>query len=76
MECIPELWVRTAAKTYLPINQMAKALGPSKCRTLPFVNSLSGRDTTSYPLFTGKKTWFNCSYTTDIPELERFGEEG
>ena len=76
LEYFPELWVKTAAEIYLHIYQMAKALGPSKCRTLPFVNSLSGRDTTSCPFFTGKKTWLNCSYTTDIPELERFGEEG
>jgi len=45
---------------------------------MPFIHSLSGKDTTSYPFFTGKKTWLNRSYrpTTDIPELERFGEEG
>ena len=74
LQNLPELWVRTATETYLPIHQMAKALGPSKCRTLPFIHSLSGRDTTSYPFFTGKKTWLNRSYTTDIPKLERFGE--
>jgi len=72
LQYLPELWVRTAAETYLPIHQMAKALRP-KCRTLPFIHSLSGRDTTSYPFFTGKKTWLNCSYSIDIPELERFG---
>ena len=77
LECLPELWVRTAAETYLPIHQMAKALGPSKCRTLLVVNILSGRDTTRYPFFTGKKNiWLNFSYTIDIPELERFGEQG
>lgn len=69
LEYLPELWVRTAAETYLPIHQMAKALGPSKCRTLPFIHSFSGRATTSYPFFTGKKTWLNCRYTIDIPEL-------
>ena len=76
LEDLPELWVRTAAETYLPIHQMAMALGPSKCRALPFIHSLSGRDTTSYPFFTGKKTWLNRSDTTDIPELEHFGEQG
>jgi len=55
LQNLPELWVRTAAETYLPIHQMAKALGPSKCRTLPFIHSLSGTDTTSYSFFTGKK---------------------
>ena len=76
LQNLPELWVRTAAETYLPVHQMTKALGPSKCCSLPFSHSLRERDTTSYPFFTCKNTWLNCSYTTDIPELERFGEEG
>jgi len=42
LQNLPELWVRTAAETYLPIHQMGKTLGPSKCRTLPFIHSLSG----------------------------------
>jgi len=73
--CVVIDW-KSVNETYLPVHQMAKALGPSKCRTLPFIHSLSGRDMTSYPFFTGKKMWLNCSYTSDIPELERFGEEG
>ncbi|XP_014661995.1 PREDICTED: uncharacterized protein LOC106805038 [Priapulus caudatus] len=73
---LPELWVRTATENYLPIHQMAVALGPSQCRALPFILSLSGRDTTSYPFFTGKKTWISSSKTTDISKLEDFGEQG
>ena len=51
---LPELWVRTERKNYLPIHSIATALRPAHCRALPFIHSLSGRDTTSYPYFTGK----------------------
>ena len=37
---------------------------------LPFIHSLSGRYTTSYPYFTGKKTWNKSSMKIDIPLLE------
>lgn len=41
---------------------------------MPFVHSLSGRDTTSYPYFTGKKAWFKSCMILDIPAHEEFGE--
>ncbi len=71
---LAELWVRTAQNAYLPIHEMVVALGPSQCCAMPFVHSLSGRDTTSYPYFTGKKGWFKSSMILDIPALEEFGE--
>ena len=43
-------------------------------RALPFIHSLSGRDTTSYPYFIGKKIRLNRSKATDIPALEAFGD--
>ena len=46
---LSELCVRTAPDNYLPIHEMCAALGPARCRALPFFHSLSGRDTTSYP---------------------------
>ena len=45
-----------------------------QCCAMPFIHSLSGRDTTSYPFFTGKKAWFKSSMRLDIPALEDFGE--
>ena len=42
--------------------------------SMPFIHSLSGRDTTSYPYFIGKKIWLNRSKATDIPALEAFGD--
>lgn len=72
---LPELWVRTAPETYLPINEIVAGLGPSQCCALPFIHSLSGRDTTSYPFFTGKKSWLKSSKTTQIPALENFGDQ-
>jgi hypothetical protein len=72
---LPEQWVRTAPEAYLPIHEMALALGPSQCRALPFIHSLSGRDITSYPYFTAKKAWMKSSKTVDIPALEDFGED-
>ena len=71
---LTELWVRTAQNAYLPIHEMVVALGPSQCCAMPFIHSLSGRDTTSYPYFTGKKAWFKSSMSLDIPALEEFGE--
>ena len=72
---LPELWVRTARDCYLPIHEIAAALGPANSRGLPFIHSLSGRDITSYPYFTGKKAWLNSSKTTDISALEDFADE-
>ncbi|XP_030833483.1 uncharacterized protein LOC105441519 [Strongylocentrotus purpuratus] len=71
---LPELWIRTAKDSYLPIHEMVVALGASPCRAMPFIHSLSGRDTTSYPFFTGKKAWFKRSLSLDIPTIEQFGE--
>jgi len=50
---------------------MSMTLGLSQCRALPFVHSLSGRDTNSYPYFTGKKSWIKASNTA----RESFGED-
>ncbi|KAF3852347.1 hypothetical protein F7725_005702 [Dissostichus mawsoni] len=40
------MWVRTGQNAYLPIHEMVVALGPSQCCAMPFIHSLSGRDTT------------------------------
>ena len=69
---LPEMWVRTAHDIYLPVHEMAVTLGPSQCMALPFIHSMSGRDTTSYPYFVGKKSWIKVSKVTDIPALESF----
>ena len=71
---LPEMWVRTTQSSYLSIHQMASSLGPAQCRSLPFIHSLSGRDITSFPFFTSKKTWLRCSKEVEIPALEDFGE--
>ena len=71
---LPELWVRTEKNVYLPVHQMVSALGLSQCRSMPFIHSLSGRDTTSYPFYTGKKAWIKASMCLDLPALEEFGE--
>ena len=59
---------------YLPIHDIAAALGPSTSRALPFIHSLSGRDTTSYSYFTGKKTWNKSSMQIYIPALDDFAD--
>ena len=69
---LPELWVRTERENYLPIHSNPIALGPAQSRALPFIHSLSGCDTTSYPYFIGKKIWLNRSKATYIPALEAF----
>ena len=62
------LWVRTARESYL-YQSMILRLGPATSRALPFIHSLSGRDTTSYSYFTGKKTWIKSSMHIDIGGL-------
>ncbi len=74
LETLKELWVRTEYATYLPIHKLAIALGQTLCQGLPFIHSLSGRDTTSYPYFTGKKAWFEALKSTDTPAIEHLGE--
>ena len=49
-------------------------MGPAKFRALPFIHSLSGRDTTSYQYFTGKKTWLVKSKDMKMSALETFGD--
>ena len=53
------MWVRTARGSYLPIHGITAAVGPSTSHALPFIHSLSERDTTSCSYFTGKKTCIN-----------------
>jgi len=48
---LKELWMRTEHDKYLPIHDIANALGPAQCKLL--INIVSGRDTTSSPQYTG-----------------------
>ena len=75
LEALSEMWIRTAPNTYLPIHEMVSALGTMSCRALPFIHSLSGRDTTSHLFFTGKKAWLKCSFREDLSSIEKFGED-
>ena len=72
------MWVRTARGSYLPIHGIAAAVGPSTSHALPFIHSLSGRDTTSYSYFTGKRTRIKSSMPIYIMALEDFvdGDQG
>lgn len=73
---LPELWVKTATDNYLPIHDIAKALQPHRCLSLPFVHSLSGRDTTSSTFFTSKKGWLAASKKIPLDALANFGSDG
>ena len=74
----PSMWVRTARGSYLPIHGIAAAVGPSTSHALPIIHSLSGRDTTSYSYFTGKKTCIKSNMQIYIMALEDFvdGDQG
>ena len=50
-------------------------MGPQQCKVLPLIHSLSGRDITSNPYFTAKKSWLAASKLTDIEYLEDFADE-
>ena len=75
LKCVPELWINSALDTYLPIHEIVNSLGPQQCRVLPFIHSISGRDTTSFPYNTGKKAWLVASGNTDVSALVALGEE-
>ena len=72
------MWVRTARGSYLPFHGIAAAVGPLTIHTLPFIHSLSERDTTSYSYFIGEKTCIKSSMPIDIMALEDFvdGDQG
>ncbi len=61
-----------------PTNEIAPAHGPATSRALQFIHSLSGGDITSYPYFTGKKTWIKSSMQIAIPALKDIddGDQG
>ena len=71
---LEELWMKTQQDSYLPIHQIATALDADLCRALPLIHSLSGRDITSYPFFTGKTTWLQRSKTVPLDHLANFAE--
>ena len=68
---LPEFWVRTSQEVCPPIHELAGALGISQCLTLPFIHSLSGRDTTSYPYFIGRKAWLASNKKMETTDLEK-----
>ena len=74
LSILQELWVQNAQQSFLPIHEFASKLGTPLCRALTFIHSLSGRDTTSYPYFTGKNKWLANSKTIDISALGDFAE--
>ena len=71
---LPQIWVQTNMVTLIPVHEMAAALWPSRCKALPFIHSISGRDTTSFPFFTGKKNWIMASKTLNLTSIEAFAE--
>ena len=54
---------------------MTNNLDSKVCQALPFIHSLSGRDVTSYPYFTGKKSWLLRSKEVELDKLASFAEE-
>ena len=71
---LKELWIRTQVDSYLPVHKIAIGLGDELCHALPFIHSLSGRDTTSYPFFTGKKSWLKKAKEVELDEIAQFAE--
>lgn len=69
-----EIWIRTSFQNYISIHQLAEGLGEELCKALPFIHSLSGRDTTSYTFFQGKKKWFNQATKVNVSSLAGYAE--
>ena len=58
--------MNSGPETFIPIHDIVSSRGPPKCRVLPFLHSVSGRDTISYPYNTGKNAWLVESENTDV----------
>ena len=72
---LQEMWIRTQQDSYLPIHEMANKLDNEICLALPFIHTLSGRDITSYPYFTGNKSWLQRSKEVELDLIATFAEE-
>ena len=71
---LKELWVKTQQDSHLPVHDIAEKLNQDTCHALPLLHSLSGRDTTSYPYYTGKKAWLQKCKRAPLDHLASFGE--
>lgn len=71
---LQELWIRTEVDSYLPLHKIANALDADLCHALPLIHSISGRDTTSYPYFTGKKAWIQKSKEVEFNDAAHYAE--
>jgi hypothetical protein len=67
-------WIRTNENKYLPVHEMANGIGPDLCQLLPFIHSISGRDTTSFLYGIGKGSWIAQSKELNMPALASLGE--
>ncbi len=73
---LKELWMKlkqTPTYQYMrqPVNLTRSCVVHFRSYTV-----LSGRDTTSYPYFTGKKVWLRKSKTVPLDDLANFAEDG
>ncbi len=70
---IDELWVAFAFELRTGSCQLTRALGPNKCRGLPFFHVFTGCDTVSCSSGRGKKTawetWKACDGGSDVTML-------
>ena len=79
LDC-PELWFRTGVKDrqrFVPVHDIAHALGEKMCSSLPGFHAITGCDSTSSLAGIGKKkAWDSFSRSTDHQDsLSLLGEE-
>ena len=79
LDC-PELWFHTGVKDrhrFIPVHDIARALGEKMCSSLPGFHAITGCDSTSSLAGIGKKkAWDSFCGSADHPDsLSLFGEE-
>ena len=76
MRAFSECWMETGMITktldlrrFIPVHDIAVALGPSMCKALPSIHALTGSDTVSSFYGIGKKTALNMARILQNPDL-------
>ncbi len=68
------MWMCLDQDRYVNLTQLATALGEEKCKILPFLHSISGRDITSFVFNVGKVNWLRHGFKRELCALSKLGE--
>jgi len=69
-----EIWVQKDSNQFIPIHEIAGALGPGHCNLQPFLHAFSGKDDTCFLYGIGKAKFQKASRELDCSILESYGD--